>query len=551
MTLNDKLCAALVDDGTGNICIQVVDKAAATPVLPKIDTEIVLLCDTGNNDEKFYSVVQYKDDGTFDIIAPIDLTGAPYNPVGPSEICGLDAITTILADACDELADGSLVRFYYLHTIQAGAIIASTPIGADGNPYVITNEVPENKGQDIEVTSNLLCDVGNSNKPYIMVTNHNTASGVSVPSYFELDGTTTYVPVTGGVYKPVDTEIVKVWYHTKGDTPSGATEHYWDQNGNGVPAGTGANFTSPIDVSFSEVDGCGILQHENPADSITVIPTAITTDPGGNPFDHQSFIDFWVSVPSGGASFSGRIFGFSAYAFYVGGCDTKLSEVHRGIFDTLTGTTNPNFVSLGSFNEGFYHMRAYVGDNRVNGRVGIQWDLGLGAGLEDIPVDNLFAERPTIYCDFACIDKSTNKITLLDGTVLDDTTHVYSPSNLCAEYEPLIEDKPQSSLITGEKISAGAANVSLNVAAGANGAIIQFQANDPLEAGLCARYQINGTPLTANDGYLAQHKEYLYLGCAASNGATIVDAEVELFNFEFNQGEATNGYSIEVTYYQY
>jgi hypothetical protein len=137
LTLDDKQKLSLIECPDGTCAQQVVLKEASSSA--KVDTELYLLCDSGNNDTKFYSVVKFLEDGTFDTIESIDLSGVAYTPVGPVEMCS----------AVQEVPEYEIKGFETLSvvdsattalTIPADAISAYLqfqiidPLGTDGNP---------------------------------------------------------------------------------------------------------------------------------------------------------------------------------------------------------------------------------------------------------------------------------------------------------------------------------------------------------------------------------------------------------------------------------
>lgn len=555
LTCNDKMCAAYVQQEDGSVCLQVQVKDPSIAG-PKIDTEIQLLCDTGNGDAKFYAAVQYTDAGDFEVIEPIDLTGAPYTVVGPVEICAAEDAKTVVTEACDELADGSRVRFYYLHTVQGGAVISSLAIAADGGTYVPNNEIPETKGEfadDIEVTTVQLCDSGNDNEAYLLHTYHNTTTGANTTVTTELDGNTAYTPITEGVYKPTRCFMTEAFIVDKSGLTQGAIEQYWEASA------TDPGNVPDITSAFTGADGFGLPQHENSPDSTSVIAVAgaRTTDNPTSLVAHQNQVEVYICVPAGGAQFYHTAAGLHTSAVFAGACTDQLQLV-----SLVQNTSASSYI--GYYAEGIYRFRIYVHDDGTNGNARLRWKLSTG-GIVNIPVDAQTTEMPQIQRLKVIYDKDAQTLTeLLTGNDIPLNTTGLTMCDPCGnEIKGGTVDtgaKAQNRIIGREKITvANGTRVNLNPPldlngdSQANGAIVQVQMQDAEDRTTpnCVRYLVNGANASAGTGFLAGHKDYIELGCAASNGATVTDDTDEVVDFSLHTGEAVGDVELEVLYYAY
>lgn len=428
LTCNDKMCAAYVEQADGSVCLQVqVKDPAATE--PKIDTEIQLLCDTGNGDAKFYAAVQYTDAGDFEVIAPIDLDGNPYTVVGPVEICAVEDAKIVVTEACDELADGSRVRFYYMHTVQAGSIISSIAIGANGGAYTPNNEIPETKGEfadDIEVTTVQLCDTGNNNEPYLLHTYHNTTTGDVTPVTTELDGSTAYTPIEEGAYKPTRCFMTEVYIINKVGLVQGGTERYWEASA----VNPGA-LVSIAEV-FTNTDDFGLPEHINDEDTTTVNTAAglRTTENPTAGVPHQSIIDAYLCVPKGGVQLQHTGGGQHTSAAYISNCTGPLS---------LSTTIEAVVASkdMGYYPEGIYRVRLYSHDDGTFGTARFRWRLQTG-GYVDVPADAFTTTMPRVESIKVFYDKDAGTLTdIQTGEDIPLTTTGLTFCNPCGNEIPV------------------------------------------------------------------------------------------------------------------
>lgn len=258
--------------------------------------------------------------------------------------------------------------------------------------------------------------------------------------------------VTGSVAKPDDCQLCKVYLHEKGTVENGVTEEYWEigvgatgTNGNGTP-GLPAGSTPAIDTIFTETDECGHLAHPNPTDAVNVLTQAIPTDPSGSDLAHESILDYWVYVPKPGAELVARVNGWSSYAVYFGGCNSKLKEVERGINTTAAGAAFID-IPLGSQGSGFFHVRTYSHDPGSSGKTILQWSLG-GGPLEDIPQENLFATKPSAYCEDLWYSKQTGVAYFKDGSVYDPDDYLQFACDPCSVDPGLPADIPDNCSVT-------------------------------------------------------------------------------------------------------
>lgn len=250
-------------------------------------------------------------------------------------------------------------------------------------------------------------------------------------------------------------QLTKLWLFKKDSVANGVSEKYWEigpaatgTNGNGI---VGLTPATPIDEIFSEVDDCGIISHPNPTDADTIIPTAVSTDPGSNDIAHESEMDFWIKVPATGAILSARVNGYSSWAVYFGSCREKLMPIAQGINTTFAGS---NFfdVPLGTYAGQFVHARLFVHDPHQSGKIRMEWDIG--NGLEAIPEENLISSEPTTACYDVWIDKKTGRKFFQDGEEIlpeDYDCFACEPCGEIASRFPIIEEEKATKSVTHER----------------------------------------------------------------------------------------------------
>jgi len=256
---------------------------------------------------------------------------------------------------------------------------------------------------------------------------------------YEIDGTTAYL-VEGEVTRCTEEQkvVFQKYLFKKGIIPIGVTEEYWDSNGNGVgDISSSAANTQPIDEIFTQTDECGILQHENDPDSVTVIPQAIPTDPGDVNLAHQSCLDFWICISeedaARGVQVSARTNGFSSAAVYFGTCNGKLKLVNEFIRNTTFAGANFFNTDLGTLGAGFFHVRIYSHDPGTFGKTSLQWSFDNGATFEDIPTENLISKRPSAFCTtVTCDDEGKLYFASTGEEILEDDYKCFScdPCNI-------------------------------------------------------------------------------------------------------------------------
>lgn len=344
-------------------------------------------------------------------------------------------------------------------------------------------------------------------------------------------------------------ELTKIYVvDTSGD--NGATEEYWE-----------ASATDPgntdINTAFTGSDSCDVIAHPNAADTTTVITVdgAQTTDNPTPAVAHQSRVEGYFLVPKGGKELQLSQGGLAASALYLAPCGDKLKPVAN-----LNGT---GAVSAGYVPEGVYHFVTFLHDDGTNGNARVRW-RNVGAAYENVPVANIFVEAPPVVAKSVWIEKGKSEAVDLESITYqfeDENVFTCDPCgnhlSQTIELLPLVADagKDAATIISGEVLAidaGGPTTATLTVPAAANGAILQIQLTDPIaDQGNCVRYYIDGRTATANRGFLGGHKEFVYLGCAASNEATITDAVSELADFNIHFGQLTAGAEVEVVYYAF
>ena len=350
----------------------------------------------------------------------------------------------------------------------------------------------------------------------------------------------------GGADFPPECSLEKVYViNTEG--VNGATEQYWE-NAEALDPGNTA-----IETAFTSVDSCGVIKHVNLPTSETVITVdgARSTDPSTAAFPHQNRVEGYVIIPRPGKYIQLSGSGLSARALYMAPCGEKLQPV--------TSFSNSGSEEVGFYKAGVYHFVHFNHDDGTNGNTRLRW-RNIGGTFVNIPLESIYVDAPPITEHNAWVTKGDSAAVDVDGVeynIRDENIFLCDPcDNEIPVTNPIGSVGSGKALVVGtETISIGGGdplNASLNVPAGANGAIVQVQLKDKVaDASNCIRYYNDGRDATATRGFFAAHKEEIYLGCAASNEATITDPLSELEDFNVNVGETTAGAEFEVTYYAF
>ena len=333
------------------------------------------------------------------------------------------------------------------------------------------------------------------------------------------------------------------------DAPKGVTERFWDSDRNAIGGPVAPSQTPTIPNIFTSRNGCGQPRHplEETPDDLNLLPIFDSTDPNLANFTHQNELISYLYVPEDGTELLVQAGGASSNQVYIGVCNGKQGLVANDVSGTQ---------SIGIYSRGIYAVRGLVHDPGTFGRIEVRWRQP-GQTVQDIPADNWFLNLPPIICRKVLIKKGSRNRFDLDGRMLDANLALFE-CNPCdnlisADTTNGAQDETKSVVISNERIVVDAATdttQALTVPDGAAGAIIQVIIDDPTQQGGCINYYANGATATATAGYRAGHKEYLDIGCVASNGALAGDPATEVSDFVWHVGQVTSGEVIlEVTYY--
>ena len=325
---------------------------------------------------------------------------------------------------------------------------------------------------------------------------------------------------------------------------NGVEERYWDADGNAVVTSASA----PIFDVFSGRDECGVPVHpfETP-DSINILTNFNSTDPSATGFAHQNELTSFIYIPEDGTTLSFTAAGASSNQFLVAVCGGKMA--------ILTEESRSGTSVLGTFQRGIYKIKGYAHDAGTVGRIQVRWTLP-GGSFQSIPNENFFLENPLLLCKKVYRNKVTGLVTNLDGTSLKETLICFD-CNPCENVLSFPEVKPESdkvaSVIGTERIdvdSSAVVDAPLTIPTGAMGAIIQVQIEDVSQREGCISYYSNGQNATSGQGYLAGHKDFIRLGCMASNGSLTTSTIEQLQDFDWHRNDVTVGAIVlEITYY--
>lgn len=209
-----------------------------------------------------------------------------------------------------------------------------------------------------------------------------------------------------GEKKESQCDFETVWICSGGT--NGVTEKEWVASAiGGVNQGGAQNET--IDVPFSLLDDCGLLQHPNAFDTERTLTSPVTTQvntgtPPSNNDPDQHQLDFYIKTRDA-AGLILKSNGFHSGAIAIGTCLGKLKESYRYI---RTDFTTPD-AQGGSIAAGIYKIRTWVHDPGQNGGHTVQWDINGDGVYTNIPTDLLYTIPPKIEETKAYHEKETGK----------------------------------------------------------------------------------------------------------------------------------------------
>lgn len=461
----------------------------ATPITKPVkvfDSELKLFCDEGNANEKYFKVIVFDENGEVISVTNTDLLGAAYTPVGPEILCEneQDDIRVFTEILCDAGASNKPYLACYTKNITTNTNTLLTYELDGSTAYTpVTPDVFKADEEDT-LTTLVLCDVGNNNTPYLACYNKDALGNVTTQAY-DLAGAA-YTPTTAGVYKPKDYEVKKIWILDTDSAANEATEQYWEANA--ITTGIGGD-NADLSESFTLTDECGFPKHENDADATNVISTdgAQTTDNTGVNVPHQNQVDLYLCVPRGGAKLRYNVTGDVNTRLYLGKCNAKMSLSYAS--PNPVSATAPDYEE--TLSEGIYQVRYYIDDPSQNGNARLQWSFD-GTSYSDIPISNIFSSQPIVKSEFVRVCAEDGVIERLDGTALlaNEKAYYCDPcdgTTSAAASEEINTFNTEKICVTQENILT--ANV--QVSAGAN-ALLQWT-TDNISTGSDGiyRYQID------------------------------------------------------------